>query len=81
MKQPISSKVSVQQEKMQTKKSNAASSSVPDNDSKLKHGEDVSPDKQSHTGEDLKAQYAFRMARLSLPSRKLMLHCIQLLLI
>jgi len=36
-------------------------SSVPDNVSKLEHGEDVSQEKQSCTSEDLKVQYASRL--------------------
>jgi len=61
MKQPVSHKALVQQEKTQPKKRNAARSSVPDNVSELEHGEDVSQEKQSHASEDLKAQYALSL--------------------
>jgi len=47
-KQPVSCMASAQQEEMQPKKRNAARSSVPDNVSKLEHGEDVSQEKQSY---------------------------------
>jgi len=38
-------------------------SSVPDNVSEVEYGEDVSQEKLSHTGEDLKVQYASRLKR------------------
>jgi len=43
--------------KQHSQKRNAARSSVSDNVSELEHGEDVSQEKLSHTGEDFKAQY------------------------
>jgi len=61
MKQPVSHKASVLQGTTQPKKRNAAMSSVPDNDFKVEHGEDVSQEKLSCTSEDLKVQYALRL--------------------
>ena len=61
MKQPVSHKASVPQETMQPKNRNAAMSSVPDNVSKVEHGEEVSQEKLSCTGENLRVQYASRL--------------------
>jgi len=60
-KHPISHKTPVPQEAMQSKKKNAAMSSVPDNVLEVEHGEDVCQEKQSCTSEDLKVQYASRL--------------------
>jgi len=57
-KHPVSHKAPVSQEAMQSKNRNAAMSSVPDNVLEVNHGEDVSQEKQSHTGEDLKVRHA-----------------------
>jgi len=61
MKHPVSHKASVLQETIQSKKRNAVMSSVPDNFSKVEHGEDVSQEKLSCTSENLKVQYALRL--------------------